>query len=109
MTDLRREPIERRRAQRERREQLGMPVAGDHLRRDGVGLEAEALAGNALPLGIDCGVRPDGARQLADTALLERALEARVRAVELEGPAGELPAERRRLRVNPVRAADAHR
>ena len=30
-------------------------------------------------------------------------------AVELEGPAGELPAERRRLGVDPVRAADADR
>ena len=35
--DLRREAVERRRDERERREQLGVPVARDHLRRDRIG------------------------------------------------------------------------
>ena len=66
-------------AQRERREQLGVPVARDHLRRDRVRLEAEALARDALDLRIDRGIRPDGPGQLADAARLERALEPRAR------------------------------
>src|SRR5437868_908506 len=55
-----------------------------------------------------CGIA-DGPRQLTDAALLERALEPRAGAVELEGPAGEFPAECRRLCMDAVRAADAHR
>src|SRR5439155_3009275 len=39
---------------------------------------------------------------------LESARDAVPRAVELERPAGELPAERGRLRVNAMRAADAN-
>ena len=62
-----------------------------------------------LDLGVDGGVRADRARELADAVHLERAREPRPVAVELERPAGELPAEGRRLGVDPVRAADADR
>ncbi len=95
--------------EREHREQLGVAVARDHLRRERVRLEAEPLAGDPLDLGVEAGVGADRARELADAVRLERAHEARAVAVELERPAGELPAERRRLGVDPVRAADADR
>ena len=75
----------------------------------GIRLEPEPLAGDPLDLGLDCRVRADRAGELAD-AFVSSALEhARPVAVELERPAGELPAEGRRLRVDPVRAADADR
>ena len=83
VADLGREPIERRRADGKRREQLGMPVTGDHLGRHRVRLEPEAFAGDALDLGIDRGVRPDGARELADAARCR----GRARAVRVPGRA----------------------
>src|SRR5262249_30081699 len=46
---------------------------------------------------------------LPDPVRLEPAREAMPVAVELEGPAGELPAEGRRLSMDAVRAADADR
>ena len=61
--------------QRERAEQLGVAVARDHLRRERIGLEAEPLAGDPLHLGVEAGVGPDGARELADAVRLERAHE----------------------------------
>ena len=107
VTDLRREPVERRRADGERGEQLGMAVAGDHLGRHRVRLEAEAFAGDPLHLRVDRGVGPDRPRELADAACSEGALQSFACPVELERPACELPAEGHRLGVNPVRAADA--
>src|SRR5207247_7917140 len=89
--------------------QLGVAVAGDHLYRQRVRFEPEPLARDAFDLGLDLRVRPDGSRELADAVRLQRMHDARARAVELERPAGELPAERRRLRVDAVRASDAHR
>src|SRR5881296_2684193 len=47
MPDLGGETLERRGGQRERGEQLGMTVAGDHLCRDRVGLEPKPFAGDA--------------------------------------------------------------
>ena len=52
--------------ERERGEQLGVPVARDDLRRDGLRLEAEPLAGDPLDLGVGHRVRADRARELAD-------------------------------------------
>ncbi len=109
VADLGREAVERGRDERERREQLGVAVARDHLRRERVRLEPEPLAGDALDLGIEAAVGADRARELADAVRLERPHEPRAVAVELERPAGELPAERRRLGVDAVRAADADR
>ena len=86
-----------------------MPVTRDHLRRDRLRLEAEPLAGDALDLGVDGRVGADGARELPDAVRFERAHETGAPPVELEGPAGELPAEGRRLRVDAVRTADADR
>ena len=61
----------------ERREQLGVPVALDDLRRRGRRLEAEPLAGDPLDLRVDRRVRADGAGELADAHALERARDAR--------------------------------
>src|SRR6478672_9406991 len=85
-----------------------MPVSCDYLRGDRIGLQAEPLARDTLDLGVDRGVGAYRPGQLADATLLECALQARVSAIELERPAGELPAEGRRLGVDSVRAADAH-
>ena len=90
-------------------EQLGVPVALDDLRRRRLGLEPEPLAGDALDLGIDRRVVADRARELADAHALERPREPAPGAVELEGPDRELEAERRRLGVDAVRAADRQR
>ena len=88
-------------------EQLGMPVPLDDLRRDRVGLQPEALAGEPLQLGVGRRVGADRARELADAHRLERPRQPRARAVELEGPAGELEPEGRRLGVHAVRPPDA--
>ncbi len=109
MADLGREAVERRGEQRERREQLGVAVALQDLGRARSRLEAEPLARDALHLGLGGGVGADGAGQLPDPQALDRAGEPLAVAVEREGPPGELEPERRRLRVDAVRAAHAHR
>jgi hypothetical protein len=82
-----------------------VPIACDHLRRQGIGLEPEPLARDPLDLRLDVRVRADGAGELADAIRLERAHDSVSCAVELERPAGELPAERRGLGVDSVRSA----
>ena len=108
--DLGREAVERRGAQRERAEQLGVPVARDHLGRHRIGLEPEPLAGDrARPAGRwrrTCRPCPRAGRRGTSRAPARRGGAV---AVELERPAGELPAERRRLGVDAVRAPDADR
>ena len=96
-------------SERQRREQLGVTVALEDLRRARRRLEAEPLAGDPLDLGLGGRVRADGARELADAHALDRAHEPLPVAVERERPAGELEPERRRLGVDAVRAAHAER
>ena len=89
-----------------------MPVALDDLRRRGLGLEqTQALAGDPLDLGIDRGVIADRARELSDPHAFQRLRDATLRTIEpLETPRlRELEAERRRLRMDAVRAADRQR
>src|SRR5919201_6212994 len=86
-----------------------MAVARDDLRRQRVRLEPETLARESFDFRLDLGVRPDGSRKLTDAIRLECAHHPRTRAVELERPPGELPAEGGRLRVNAVRPSDAYR
>src|SRR6266511_605253 len=100
-----------------------MAVSRDHLRRERVRFEAESLAGDPLNLRLYLCVRADRARELADAVCLDGSSDTRARAVQLERtefmpsrrrsagsspagrsswtararPAGELPAERRRL------------
>ena len=64
--DLDRDALERAAQDRERREQLGVPVAADHLGRRGVGLQPEAIEDVRLHLGAHVGVRADRARDRAD-------------------------------------------
>ena len=109
MPDLEREGVERGRDDRERREELGMAVALEDLGRGGRGLEAEPLAREPLELGIGRRVRADGARELADAHPLECPRDSLAAARQLEGPADELEPERRRLRMDAVRAADLQR
>ena len=109
MPDLEREPLERRREQRERVQHLGVPVALEDLRRARRRLEPEPLAGDPLDLRIGRRVGADGAGELADAHPLERARDAGAVALERERPAGELEPERRRLGVDAVRAPDRER
>jgi hypothetical protein len=61
VSDLEREPVERRREDGEGGEELGMPVALEDLRRARGGLEPESLARDSLHLGRRRRVRPHGA------------------------------------------------
>ena len=72
VADLGREPVERGGDERERGEELRVPVARDDLGRDGLRLEAEPLADEPLELGIGRGVRADRAGELADAHPFER-------------------------------------
>jgi hypothetical protein len=107
VTNLERELLQARGGQRECREQLGVPVARDDLRRDRLRLQAEPLAGEPLELRVGRGVGADGAGELADPHRLHRLRQAPAAAVELERPAGELEAEGRGLRMHAVGPADA--
>jgi len=106
MPDLESEGVERGGDDRQRRQELGVPVALDDLGRRWRRLEAEPLAGEPLELRIGRGVRADSARELADADPLERPRDALTAAGELEGPTDELQPERRRLGMDAVCAAD---
>src|SRR5439155_150247 len=62
-----------------------------------------------LDLGVGRRIRSDRARQLSDPDPVQRPAQPPPAAVEFEGPPGELEAERGRLRVHAVSAADAER
>ena len=86
MADLEREPLERRREQRERVQHLGVAVALEDLRRARRRLEPEPLAGDPLDLGIGRGVGADRAGKLADADPLERARDTDAVALEARRP-----------------------
>src|SRR4029077_16872026 len=100
VSDLEREAFERGRDQGECGKELRMPVPWHDLRRNGLRLETEALAGDPLEFGIARGVRPDGSRELPDPHPGERPAHASAVTVELECPAGELQPECGRLRMH---------
>ena len=103
------EPVERARRHGQRRDQLGVAVAGDHLRRRRLRAEPELRHDLRLEIGREHRVRPDRSGELADADPGERVREALLVAAALEGVPGELQAERRRLGVDAVRAPDAER
>jgi hypothetical protein len=103
------EALERSRGQRERGQQLGVAVALHDLRRRRLRLEPEPLARQALDLWVDRRVVPHRAGELSDPDTLESSRNPTARAVELERPDRELEAERRRLGMDTVRAADRQR
>src|SRR3954469_9512602 len=82
--DLEVEGVERGRDDRERREELGVAVALEDLRRGGRGLQPDPLAREPLELRIRRGVGPDGARELADAHPLERRRDPLATARQLE-------------------------
>src|SRR5262249_36828590 len=99
VSDLERELLERCGGERERREEFGVPVALENLRRGRHGLEAEPLAGDPLDLGVGCGVGAYGTRELPHAHSFECPLEPGTVTFKLERPAGQLEPERGRLRV----------
>ncbi len=104
--DFERKTLERRRDRRKRREELRMAISLDDLRGARRRLEPERFARQPLDLGRCRCVGSDRPRELADPHPVERSRESSAIAVELKRPAGELEAERRRLRVHSVRSSD---
>ena len=109
VADFRRDLFQRRRADGDRRHELGVTVALDDLRREAHRREAERLADHFLDFRIDVRVRADGAGELADGDRLFRVLEAVDVALDLGAPEEELQAKRHRLGMDAMRAANARR
>ena len=109
VADLGGQALEPRAGQRDRLEHLGVAVARDDLRRDVLGLQPQPRQHARLEVRARRRVRPDRAADRPGRGLREGALEPLEVAVRLEGEAGELDAERRRLGVDAVRAPDADR
>ena len=109
VADLGREALERAAEDGDRGEQRRVPVALDDLGADRVDVEAQGGEDLRLDLGAEVAVGPDRAGDLAGRDLVDGRREARPPALELEGPAGELEPERRRLGVDRVGPAHHHR
>ena len=107
--NLDRELFERRRGDRQRRQQLGVAVALNHLRRDRRRLQPETLADPRFDRRVEVSEHPDRAGDLADADDLPRAQHAIEIALQLGVPERELDAERHRLGMHAVGAADHRR
>ena len=83
-----------------------MAIALNHLRGDGRGGKAEPAADVGFDRGVEVGERADGAGDLADGDGGTRLSHAAEVATELVVPQRQLEAERHRLGVHAVRAAD---
>ena len=105
VADLGGEALEARAGERDRLEQLGVAVARDDLGRDRLGAQVEPREHAPLEVRRRRRVGADRAGDRADARLPERPLEPVGVAVRLEGEAGQLDAERRRLGLDAVRAA----
>ena len=104
----RRDLVEGRGDQRQHRHQVRVAVALHHLGGGGLEAEAEPRADRLLEVGRQVGEGADGARDLADAGLVERAVQAH--AVALASPARkhqQLEPEGGGLGVHAVGAADA--
>jgi hypothetical protein len=86
-----------------------VPVALDHLRGHGRGLETEPRADALLVLGLEMAECADSSRQLAHAHVLGGRVEASQVALHLRIPVQQLQAEGRRLGMDAVRAADRRR
>ena len=84
VADLGREPLEPGAGERDRLQELGVAVARDDLRGDGLGLQPEPREHAALEVGRGRRVGPDRAGDRADGDLVERAPQALAVAVRLE-------------------------
>ena len=107
--DLERELLERGRGDGERRQQLGVPIALNHLRGDRHRLEAEPIADSGFDGGRQVREGADGTRQLPDADDGAGAPHTLDVAANLGVPERELQAEGHRLGVHAVRAADHRR
>ena len=108
VADLGGEALEAGAGERDRLQQLGVAVARDDLGGDGLARAGRARSSTLRLVGRRVGrVGADRAADRADRGLREGALEPVGVAVRLEGVAGQLEAERRRLGVDAVGAADA--
>ena len=107
--DLEREFLERGGQNRQRRHELGVTIALDHLRGHGRGRETQAAADRLLDRRIEMRKHADGPGDLADGDDVARALHSDATALELRVPEGQLHAERHRLGVDAVRAPDHRR
>ena len=103
------ELLERGRGNRQRRHQLGVPIALDDLRRHRRRLEAEAAADASLNVRIEVRERADRAGQFPDRDHVAGAQDAVEVALQLGVPQRQLEAERHRFGVHAVRPADHRR
>ena len=81
-----------------------MAVAGDDLRGDRLGPQAELGQHLGFEIGGQCGVGPHRARELAEGALLDRAAQAFLVAAALKGISGDLQPEAGGLGMHAVGA-----
>src|SRR5262245_51180523 len=109
IADLESEPLERGGKKRKRGEERCMSIALEDLGRARRRLQAERLTGNSLHPGRGRRVRPDRAGELSDAHTLQSGFDPFAIPRKLEGPAGELEPERRRLCVDSVRTPDRER
>ena len=109
VADLEGEPLERGADAGDRVQEGRVPVAGDDLGRHRLAIEAEGPEGRLLDAGIGVGVGAHSAGQLSDADAGERSFEPHATAAQLAEPAEQLQAERGRLGMHAVRAADRRR
>ncbi len=109
IADLGGEALQRAARDRDGGEDRGVPIALDDLGAHRVDVEAEVGEHLLLEIGRELAVGADRPGDLPGRDVGEGTGEAEPIAVELEGPAGQLVAERRRLRVDGVRPPHHHR
>ena len=107
--NLERELLERRGGDGQRRQQLGVTIALDDLRRDRRRLQTKPLAHRLLDRRIEMRKRADRAGDFADADRLASAAHALDIAAKLGVPERQLQAERHHLGMDAVRAADHRR
>ncbi len=104
--DLGRDPIQRGGGDGERRDELRVAIALDHLGARLFGAQAKPGADELLDARIDGRVRADDAADRADAHRLPGAPQTFAVAIQLERQDRELVPEAGRLRVDPVRPPD---
>ena len=109
MPDFRRQPLDRGGDHAERREEHGVAVARNDLRRHRLRLQAELRRDMLFHIGVDVGEGADGAGDGAGRDVLARPHQPLAGAGELGIGQRQLDAEGRRLGVDAVAAADGDR
>src|SRR5262249_40886426 len=95
--------------QRQHRDEKGVPIALDHLRRDGRRFEPQAGADLLFGLGREVRERADGAGRFADSQVFRRRPQTRQVAARLFVPDGEFQTEGDGLGMYSVGTADLYR